>query len=556
MGIKGLSKFVQSHCKATSGAFFRGDAAIRARLDAGTGSRRVRRAVAVDANNHLIRLCKAHATTDPIILSRALRSWMRDLHDDLGFDTFYLVCDGRSGPSKLTWEAQRRAARRAATQHRLCMHKAQLDGLRATQKRVCAARAARRASKAGAAAAAAALVSAGSALVSAAVAPPMSGALFTGAAAGKKEEEEEEEDCAKDVEDEFTRAAETSNDPWDDDIDMHLAADLSASHSPGVVAARLRGRRIAKLGAQLQRRTAQDGVYLNRAQVVEIARLAAGAGGAGGGRFARLGLSAVVWEGTEGVEAEAVCATVTRAGLAMASASEDSDTLPLGATFMLRESSHFQPERTLLDITRVRQVLGMSLETMVHACVLAGCDLTPHIPKVGPAKAFQLVSTFRTLDTALDHLSVNRAFRSVPRNFEWLPRPLPIWPYKAQSCPVCHKARKDPVRTCHWCSRLFCGREHCWSAHKPSCFERLVRGTMGDACADFLDAHHVSPALQAAVEAAEDAAEAGAGVGPGWDEATAAACGCVWRPGKRLDVGGAVMGDDEVEAECLGLDSD
>eukprot|EP00696_Hemimastix_kukwesjijk_P010065 gnl/Hemi2/22650_TR7559_c0_g1_i1.p1 gnl/Hemi2/22650_TR7559_c0_g1~~gnl/Hemi2/22650_TR7559_c0_g1_i1.p1 ORF type:complete len:404 (-),score=75.36 gnl/Hemi2/22650_TR7559_c0_g1_i1:339-1478(-) len=83
--------------------------------------------------------------------------------------------------------------------------------------------------------------------------------------------------------------------------------------------------------------------------------------------------------------------------------SEDYDVLALGAPMMLRNFGglHGKPA-SMLTLSELLQLLGLTAEQFTDACVLAGSDFAPNLPRVGISKTISLVRKFGSLESAFE----------------------------------------------------------------------------------------------------------------------------------------------------------
>ncbi|KAM0750901.1 PIN domain-like protein [Meredithblackwellia eburnea MCA 4105] len=124
-------------------------------------------------------------------------------------------------------------------------------------------------------------------------------------------------------------------------------------------------------------------------------------------------------------EAEGICSTLFKLGLADLVVSEDSDVLVYGAPLLRRVSISQKrtPKRDptkvtedvkptvdpakvmakmhIVDPEKLREELGVSLETFVDFALLSGTDFTDRIPGVGPSRALVLLKSHGSIESIL-----------------------------------------------------------------------------------------------------------------------------------------------------------
>eukprot|EP00461_Guttulinopsis_vulgaris_P002547 UN02548 len=146
-------------------------------------------------------------------------------------------------------------------------------------------------------------------------------------------------------------------------------------------------------------------VKVNRGQNLEVQRL--------------LTLMGIPWIEAAS-EAEALCAELAKRDIVYATATEDMDALTFGTPRLIRnllaaESRNLPVIEITLD--KVLQGMGFTYEQFVDYCILLGCDYTVSIPKVGPAKAFEMITDHGNIADAIPHLPTERY--TVPKEFHY-----------------------------------------------------------------------------------------------------------------------------------------
>ncbi len=99
-------------------------------------------------------------------------------------------------------------------------------------------------------------------------------------------------------------------------------------------------------------------------------------------------------------EADSQCAQLVKDGIADYVASEDMDLLTFGCTKLIRKLS-CKSTVTEYSLDQVLLGLGLSQTQFIDLCILLGCDYTGTIGRVGPAKAYELIKTYGSIDEML-----------------------------------------------------------------------------------------------------------------------------------------------------------
>jgi len=103
-------------------------------------------------------------------------------------------------------------------------------------------------------------------------------------------------------------------------------------------------------------------------------------------------------------EADMLCAALEKSGMVDAVMSEDGDMVAYGCTVVLRSPSITAGTCELFDVGMARKMLGVSVETMRHMCVLSGTDYNAHIMKgrdneMDSSSSKTLIANRHTMDT-------------------------------------------------------------------------------------------------------------------------------------------------------------
>ncbi|KAJ0012182.1 hypothetical protein NQD34_013157 [Periophthalmus magnuspinnatus] len=119
-------------------------------------------------------------------------------------------------------------------------------------------------------------------------------------------------------------------------------------------------------------------------------------------------------------DAEALCAQLVKAGAVDAVASEDMDTLPFGATILIRQLNASKDSEVIeYSLEKLLQKLELTQKEFVDLCILLGCDYCDKIAGLGPKRALDLIRKHRTIEEVVLH--VKKKTHPVPH----------FWKYKA-----------------------------------------------------------------------------------------------------------------------------
>ncbi|EPX72773.1 XP-G family nuclease [Schizosaccharomyces octosporus yFS286] len=120
------------------------------------------------------------------------------------------------------------------------------------------------------------------------------------------------------------------------------------------------------------------------------------------------------------VEAEAFASAIYKKNLATVVATQDTDTLALGAPMVsdfLDNSQLFYHFLTYVNPMRICDSLNISYRQFQIYCLMCGTDFSTRIPKIGPVRALELIQEHRDVSSILSHLSLSNKF-NVPEDYE------------------------------------------------------------------------------------------------------------------------------------------
>eukprot|EP00479_Gromia_sphaerica_P011385 TRINITY_DN559_c0_g1_i1.p1 TRINITY_DN559_c0_g1~~TRINITY_DN559_c0_g1_i1.p1 ORF type:complete len:310 (-),score=82.74 TRINITY_DN559_c0_g1_i1:142-1071(-) len=110
-------------------------------------------------------------------------------------------------------------------------------------------------------------------------------------------------------------------------------------------------------------------------------------------------------------EAEAQCATMCKAGLVYATATEDMDALTFGTPVLVRHMMTSAARKEPIheyNLEVALQDLGISMEQFRDICILCGCDYTTSIRGIGQHRALDLIKKHKTIENLLKNIDKKR----------------------------------------------------------------------------------------------------------------------------------------------------
>lgn len=118
-------------------------------------------------------------------------------------------------------------------------------------------------------------------------------------------------------------------------------------------------------------------------------------------------------------EADSQLARLSMDGLVACVASEDMDLLTFGTKKLVRNFSA-RKDMQVVDLERLLREMAMTHDQFIDLCILLGCDYSPTIANVGPARAIEVIRRHGSIESFLqnDERIANRSFR-VPANFNY-----------------------------------------------------------------------------------------------------------------------------------------
>lgn len=120
-------------------------------------------------------------------------------------------------------------------------------------------------------------------------------------------------------------------------------------------------------------------------------------------------------------EAEAQCAALVKAGKVFATATEDMDALTFGSNILLRHLTFSEARKMPIDEYNYDKILvGLSLsaDEFVDLCILLGCDYCESIKGIGPKKAMELITKYKSIEKIIENIDTKKYIVPEDWNYE------------------------------------------------------------------------------------------------------------------------------------------
>jgi len=114
-------------------------------------------------------------------------------------------------------------------------------------------------------------------------------------------------------------------------------------------------------------------------------------------------------------EADPLCAEIVKCKGAYGVGSEDMDILTFGSPILLRGLSATKTMKEI-KLERILSDLEMNHSEFIDLCILLGCDYTTTIPKVGPKRALEMISKYRSIENFIEN---EGSKYKIPDNFNY-----------------------------------------------------------------------------------------------------------------------------------------
>ncbi|KAJ6650146.1 Flap endonuclease 1, partial [Pseudolycoriella hygida] len=119
-------------------------------------------------------------------------------------------------------------------------------------------------------------------------------------------------------------------------------------------------------------------------------------------------------------EAEAQCAAMVKTGKVFATATEDMDALTFGTTTLLRHLTSSEARKLPVQefsYEKVLKGLEFTKEQFIDFCILLGCDYCDSIRGVGPKRALELITQYKSIEKILENIDKKKY--QIPENWNY-----------------------------------------------------------------------------------------------------------------------------------------
>ncbi|CAK9028673.1 unnamed protein product [Durusdinium trenchii] len=127
-------------------------------------------------------------------------------------------------------------------------------------------------------------------------------------------------------------------------------------------------------------------------------------------------------------EAEATCAQLCKEGHVYAAVTEDMDVLTFGSPRQIKNLFDVEGSRARqpkpaheIDLERVLQCLSYTQDQFIEFSILCGCDYLPHLPRMGPKTAAQLLKREGSLKAVVRAVQAGKGPKGclLPDEWDW-----------------------------------------------------------------------------------------------------------------------------------------
>lgn len=116
-------------------------------------------------------------------------------------------------------------------------------------------------------------------------------------------------------------------------------------------------------------------------------------------------------------EAEILCSRICEQKLAFGCVSEDSDILPNGSPFLIRDFRLHQKYVQEYNKEELLDTLNITHEQFVDFCIMCGCDYVDRIKGIGPVNALKLIRKYKNIETILENISNQKKYK-IPEDYD------------------------------------------------------------------------------------------------------------------------------------------
>jgi 5'-3' exonuclease len=116
-------------------------------------------------------------------------------------------------------------------------------------------------------------------------------------------------------------------------------------------------------------------------------------------------------------EGEASCSKLCRVGKVDAVLSEDSDVLAYGSPIFLSKIDTSDGTCVEINYNNILKKLGWTRYQFIDLCIMCSTDYNENIPGIGPAKIYQLIDKYKSIDTLVEigEEEIRKAVKGIPK---------------------------------------------------------------------------------------------------------------------------------------------
>jgi flap endonuclease-1 len=116
-------------------------------------------------------------------------------------------------------------------------------------------------------------------------------------------------------------------------------------------------------------------------------------------------------------EAEILCARLCQKKLAFGCFSQDSDLMPNGAEYFLRDLSNTSPYVNEYHLPTILTSLDLTYLEFVDLCILCGCDYVDRIKGIGPITSYKYIKKHHTIEEVVKYLLTTKYKKLIPNDY-------------------------------------------------------------------------------------------------------------------------------------------